>query len=206
MAGANSNSNEIYQQLLALNDSAKFMQLEMSPADRSQYLTTLEMHLISGQRDAALSLALTKQDWAMAMMLASMAGPEKYQEVVRLYSMHTFSSANPMYLLSMIFTNQAAKPLLSSGARNIPKFITNTASTAAANSNTTTAAVADDTVLIKNWKLSLSSILSNKTSDWTVLTQILGYRLQSDYQVSFLPLLLLVDNYTTNPRFPFVII
>jgi hypothetical protein len=169
---------------------------------RIRYETELESLLLTGKRDAALSLSLEKQDWPTAMMLAGTIGQDRYQEVMRIYASTCFSIAHPLYLSTMLFSGQAAKTLLTAATKSGPKFITTTTS---ANSAPASASKMNEEMSVfKNWKLSLAAIIANKTtthtthttttlgqhhaqahthhSAWEYPVQLLGYRLQSDFK------------------------
>jgi hypothetical protein len=172
---------------------------------RIRYETELESLLLTGKRDAALSLSLEKQDWPTAMMLAGTIGQDRYQEVMRIYASTCFSIAHPLYLSTMLFSGQAAKTLLTAATKSGPKFITTT--TSASSAPASASKMNEEMSVFKNWKLSLAAIIANKTtthtthttttlgqhhaqahthhSAWEYPVQLLGYRLQSDFKNIF---------------------
>ena len=148
---------------------------------RGQYYNRLQTLLVEGNRDDALNFSIEQQDWTTAMMLASITGPQKYQEVIRLYSQSNFISGHPLHFMMMIYSNQANKSLVQSASKNLPKFIHTVNPADAANKFN---AAQQEEALFKSWKTTLAGILANKTSDWEQLVHLLGYRLQQDYKVS----------------------
>jgi hypothetical protein len=149
-----------------------------APEQRQQQLVAVESLLLLGRRDEALAQAVERQDWPTALMLASLAGPERYQETVRLYSQSLFAASSPMHLLAMVYSNQAVRTLFSAAVRSGPKFISQTAQ-----GGTTVSRAAEEAGLFRHWRLTLAALLANKTAEWERSTQLLGYRLQSDFKV-----------------------
>jgi hypothetical protein len=182
------------------------------PASNTDHgaLTSIEIEhlLVSGRREEALTLAVDRQDWPLALMLASIAGAEKYQEVTKMYAQQAFPVNSAMQLLSLVYSNQAqefistngqCKPKLAgaapgSGKSGVnppgqPKFIS-------------THGMIDGKVVVDSidqqqedpakkmgifgqWRYHLAALLSNKTSDWESLVRMMGNRLLVDYDDHF---------------------
>jgi hypothetical protein len=195
-------SPQLYSKLSSLNELSLLPLRSKGPSStglenpfgsneqRNAYYIQLQFLLMNGNREEALNYSLEHHDWSSAMMLASLIGSEKYQEIIRLYCQSYFTSISPLHFVSMLYSNQGLKMLLTTGQKNIPKFISSTSSSSSSSTSAVTSTVTDDLNnfnLIKNWKMTLASILSNKTSDWELLVLLLGYRLQHDEKVlSFL--------------------
>jgi hypothetical protein len=56
-------------------------------------------------------------DWALALLVASNCGQEKYQEVCRAYATASLPLHSPLHLASMMFSNQAVAALQHGGRR-----------------------------------------------------------------------------------------
>jgi hypothetical protein len=120
----------------------------------------IESLLVVGKKEEALKKAIQYGEWSLALLVGSVCGAEKYQEVIRGYSASHFPPSAPLHLLTLLFANQGATAVLST-------------------------AKTDDALTM--WRHNLSSILSNKTSNWQQLATYLGYRLQSEAKVRTQP-------------------
>jgi hypothetical protein len=151
----------------------------------SEYMMGIEALLLRGQREDALTAALEAQDWPMAMMLACVCGPEKYQEVVRSYAHVMFPQTSALHLLSMVYSNQGPKVIgyNSAGAVHAAKFISPTTT---ATNTTTGGAKAEGPALsglMSNWRSNLAGLLANKTGEWEALVKLFGARLMNEKHV-----------------------
>ena len=79
-------------------------------------------HLIRGNREAALEAAIGGKAWALALVIASVCGAEKYKEVVRLFADSDLTHGTPAHTLALVFGVRilerrilGAQPLLHSG-------------------------------------------------------------------------------------------
>ena len=84
---------------------------------RSDCYASVECLLLAGRRDEAVSVASSSGDWALALLIASNCGQDKYQEVCRAYAAATLPQNSPLHLASMVFSNQANALLLHGGKR-----------------------------------------------------------------------------------------
>lgn len=126
----------------------------------AEQYSEIEALLVVGRREDALKKAVHYGEWSLAILIGSVCGADKYQEVVRSYSASHFPASAPLHLLTLMYTNQATPAVL--GA-NPPS------------------SSSEDALAL--WRHNLSSILSNKPSNWQQLAKILGYRLQSESKV-----------------------
>jgi hypothetical protein len=126
-----------------------------SALTRDQYVE-IEALLVVGRKEDALRKAVQYGEWSLALLIGSVCGPEKYQEVIRSYSASHFPPAAPMHLLTLLYANQGTSAVLSTSKT-------------------------EDALTM--WKHNLSAILSNKTTNWQQLAMFLGYRLQNESKV-----------------------
>jgi hypothetical protein len=117
----------------------------------------IEALLVVGRKEEALKKAIQCGEWSLALLIGSVCGADKYQEIIRGYSASHFPPSAPMHLLTLLFANQGTSAILST-------------------------AKADDALTM--WRHNLSAILSNKTSNWQQLASFLGYRLQAESKVT----------------------
>lgn len=176
----------------------------------------VEKLLLVGDRDAALQLAITHGDWALAMLLSCVCGSDRYQEVVKAYAAASFPSATPLHTLSLVYSNQAlssplcdakALPKATGSAHTSSKFFAYSNATAAGSSAPTDASTSSSSNasssssssnsdssavdVLTVWRHTLSAIISNKGSDWKHLSRCIGYRLLTESKV-FSPLIRLI--------------
>jgi hypothetical protein len=116
----------------------------------------IEALLVVGRKEEALKKAIQCGEWSLALLIGSVCGADKYQEIIRGYSASHFPPSAPMHLLTLLFANQGTSAILSTSK-------------------------SDDTLSM--WRHNLSAILSNKTSNWQQLASFLGYRLQAESKV-----------------------
>lgn len=145
-----------------------------------EYIMNIETLLLRGQRDEALASAIEAQDWSMAMMLACVCGPEKYQEVVKSYAHTMFPQSSALHLLSMVYSNQGPKVIAynATTVANTAKFISPTIGNSMKSEGQTISG------LMTNWRSNLAGLLSNKTGEWEHLVKLFGSRLASEKHVS----------------------
>lgn len=139
----------------------------------------VENLLLRGKRDDAVTKAVEVQDWGLAMMLACVCGPEKYQEVVKAYSSAMFPDSSALHLLSMVYSNQGLKTI-SQAPTTIPtgtKFMSPSGDVLKGEENSTSG-------IVSNWRANLAALLSNKTGDWEMLVKTFGTRIQKESNVS----------------------
>lgn len=122
----------------------------------AEQYSEIEALLVVGRREDALKKAIQCGEWSLAILIGSVCGAEKYQEVIRSYSASHFPASAPLHLLTLMYTNQATSAVV--GTQQ-----------------------SDDVLSL--WRHNLSSILSNKPSNWQQLAQFLGYRLLSESKV-----------------------
>ncbi|MCL4419473.1 hypothetical protein M1146_05225, partial [Patescibacteria group bacterium] len=142
-------------------------------------IVRVEAMLLRGDRETALNFALDKQDWALAMMLASVCGADKYQEVVRRFQQARFSPTGILPLLSMVYSNQAQKLLQST---NTPIAVNSSAKVTfhQMGAPVSSLPVTASTAVTQNWRVKLSALLANKTPEWESNLNLLGFKMQCD--------------------------
>ena len=113
-------------------------------------IVRVEDHLIHGKREDAISDAITSGDFATALIVASMCGPERYQSVAQQFIEKKFHTDSPLYTTASLFSGKFDAP--SWGERP------------------------DD--LIDNWKDNLAAIINNRTIGWDKLVLSLGDKLK----------------------------
>jgi hypothetical protein len=178
-------NNALHGKIYQKNES--FLQQKSSPPSnnaekfsRVQYLTQIEVYLLAGQREAAYELAMQQEDWSLAMMFACVLGPEKYQEVMKVYAQKNFAPTSPLHLVSMLYSNQAQKTIALHGS-SAGKFLHNPQQFQNPNAiGAPSTSTAESSNVLSEWKMVVSILLSNKTHDWEQLMNTLALRLQSE--------------------------
>ena len=125
----------------------------------------IEALLVVGRKEEALRKAIQYGEWSLALLLGSVCGADKYQEVIRSYSASHFPASAPMHLLTLLFANSGSSAVMSTNKSG-------------------------DALVM--WRHNLSAILSNKASNWQQLATFLGYRLLSESKVSLRNICILV--------------
>lgn len=123
---------------------------------------TVEGLLVEGRREEAVEKALESNDWALAIVVASVCGRETYQRVVKSFADANFPKSSGLNLMSLIYSSQA-EGSVKHGGRAL-------ATTGASQSQ---AAFSPDYI----WKRNLASILNNKVGDWNNLARHVGDRI-----------------------------
>jgi hypothetical protein len=126
----------------------------------------LEVLLLAGKREEAVALAVNRQEWAMAMLVATNCGKETYKEVSKAFAASTFPSSSPLHLAALLFSNQASSALLYGdkclGISQPDK--------------------QKEVTIITLWRRNLAMIIANKTPDWRTLMVALGDRIKEANQ------------------------
>lgn len=78
----------------------------------------IELLLLEGKKNEALAIAVDNREWGLAMLISCICGPDKYQEVVKLYAGYNLPPSSPLYLTTMIYSNQAASCILADAEGN----------------------------------------------------------------------------------------
>ena len=134
----------------------------------SEQYVEIEGLLLVGRKEEALRRAISYGEWSLALLIGSVCGPEKYQEIIRGYSAAHFPAAAPMHTLTLLYANQGSAAVL----------------------GTDKPAVRDEVLTL--WRHNLAAILSNKGANWQQLAAFLGYRLQNEAKVSLSHMLYLL--------------
>lgn len=103
-----------------------------------------------GERDDAVDEALASGEFAMALLVASMCGREKYQHAAQQYADKVLMPGSPLHTVAMLLTGQIGS---SSSWGGNPIELCNT------------------------WRVHLAAILSNRTDGWNRVVLSLGDRL-----------------------------
>lgn len=140
--------------------------------------TEIEALLVVGRKEDALRKAIQYNEWSLALLIGSVCGPEKYNEVVHTYSSSHFPKSTPLHLLTLMYANVGSSIVLNSTANTTG---TNTSSTNTTSTTITNTSSGGDALTL--WRHNLSAILSNKPSNWQQLASYLGYRLQTESKV-----------------------
>jgi hypothetical protein len=135
----------------------------------------IEGLLLNGKREDALKLAVEKEDFALALLIASVCGKEQFQFVSRCYAEKNFAVTSSLHFLSMLYSNQAEKSLKHGGAR-----LLNTV----ASTDVGGGALAGGSAVVSQWRKHLAAILSNKNQNWADLVRTLADRILNDTHVS----------------------
>jgi len=114
-------------------------------------IVRVEDHLIHGEREDAINDAMAGGDFATALLVASMCGPEAYKSVAQKFATHRFRTDSPMYTTTSLF----------SGKVDAPSFW---------------GEKPDE--LVENWKDNLAAILNNRTLGWDKVVLSLGDKLK----------------------------
>ena len=166
----------------------KHQQCSNISVEQRQEIETL---LVSGDRDAALMLALQLNQHALAMLIGTVCGKEQFQQAVKAFANHSFSPSSSLHFISMIYSNQTPDALklehslpgdTSQKPRSIGNAIFNGSSSAplAKHQMVSWEHVSP---IVRDWKKHLGSILCNKSGDWVHLARSLGDRIYSESQV-----------------------
>ena len=88
------------------NDKYKVNKNNMS---KGELFSMIEEMLLTGKREEASTLAMEHREWALALLISSNCGPEKYREVSKAYATCTFPSSSPLHLATLLFSNQVSE-------------------------------------------------------------------------------------------------
>ena len=154
-------------------------QAKKMPAE--EMAVQLEALLLLGQREEACDLAMQQGDWFQALMISSTCAQSKYQQVAKACADETFPQGSPLHTLLLLYSNQAERSFApaASASRSSP-FHPNQASTlngAEQNKEKTQDQLASSE---KQWRRTLSAMLSNKFPDWSRLLRRFGDKVLVD--------------------------
>ena len=76
------------------------------PAD----LGAVQRPLLRGDRSAAVAAALSRQNYALALLIASMCDRATYQETARRYADEALPAGSPLRLAALRFSNNVDAP------------------------------------------------------------------------------------------------
>jgi hypothetical protein len=133
---------------------------------RGELWATLEILLLAGKREEAVALAVNRQEWAMAMLIATNCGADTYKEVSKAFAASTFPPSSPLHLAALLFSNQASSALLYGDKRL----------------GISQADKKKEVTIITLWRRNLAMIIANKSPDWRALIGALGDRLKESNQ------------------------
>ncbi|CAJ1954685.1 unnamed protein product [Cylindrotheca closterium] len=130
-----------------------------SPAEEDDDLRMerVQSLLLRGNRVEAVKEAVECQDFATALLVASMCDPETYKFAAKAYAENVFVGGSPMYTLGMLFSGSIQVPSESS-------------------SNSFWGIGANE--LNSTWKKHLAAVISNRTAGWDRVVLSLGDRLR----------------------------
>lgn len=107
------------------------------------------------------------------MLVGSICGPEQYQSVVIKYADRHFPSHSPMYLISLLISNQAEKTFINKDSLNT----TMIHSQSIDNPNSISLGSNKSLSVQSLWRRNLAAIIANKSSDWNKLVCSIGDKL-----------------------------
>jgi len=135
---------------------------------------SIEALLLLGKREDAVTLALQNKNWPLALLVSSMCGASRYQEVVKAYAQSSFPTAAPLHMLTLLYSQQADSAI-KHGGRLLA------APSVSSSSTTTTTSMVSKSI----WRRNLAALISNKSGDWTRLMRHFGDRLLVESQDLF---------------------
>lgn len=134
--------------------------------------TEVEALLLRGRRDQALDLALEREDFALALVIASVCPVERYQETVKRLALKRFSAQSPLHTFSLAVSNQASNASIFVKPAVKPAAFQHSDS-----HNQKTSALVE---LLSHWRQNLAMVLANKPANWTNLVLTLSKRLAEE--------------------------
>lgn len=160
------------------NEAVNAVKLPSPPAPSPASTSSIEKLLVLGKREEAVELALEQEDYALALLAASLCDMNVYQRVVRQLASKRFSPASSaLQTFALLSCNQGGSaPIFQSPAVKPAAFQISDklGSTAASTQNQST------TELLHNWRQNVALLLSTKTQDWQLLLIRLAQRLQTE--------------------------
>ena len=120
----------------------------------AEIMNVVQGHLLKGQRDHALSAAVGAKQYPLALLIASICGRDKYQEVVREYMSSIAVPGSVLNTVGMVFSGQGHM-VSQSGSE----------------------------MLITDWMPNLAAVVTNRTGGWDSVVRDLGDRLPSRGQI-----------------------
>lgn len=125
---------------------------------------------------------MEKEDFALALLIASVCGKEQFQYVSRCYADKNFAVTSSLHFMSMLYSNQAEKSLKHGGTRLL--------NAAAAPDAATGAGRAGGSAVVTQWRKHLAAIISNKNQNWSDLVRALAERILTETNVSSIKIVL----------------
>lgn len=120
-------------------------------------LVAVQEHLLRGEREKAVEVALDGKHFAMALLVASMCSRETYYAAAKTYADSALLTGSPLHTTAMLFCGQLQAPDV--GA------------------STSSFWGGDSDSLRRQWRSHLSAIISNRTVGWDRIAVSLGDRL-----------------------------
>ena len=123
--------------------------------------TAIETLLLEGRREEAVAKALECDNWALAIVVASVCSRDTYQGVIKAFADANFPKASGLNLLALVYSSQADSAV-KHGGRAL-----------------TTTPAADHLTLSPEyvWRRNLAAVLTNKVGDWSSLVRHIGDRI-----------------------------
>lgn len=149
--------------------------VELTEGNRQQLAaqhTAIETLLLEGRREEAVAKALECDNWALAIVVASVCSRETYQGVIKAFADANFPKASGLNLLTLVYSSQADSAVKHGG-----RALTSTPA-------------ADHVALSPEfvWRRNLAAVLTNKVGDWSSLVRHIGDRILQETGVRRPPL------------------
>ena len=125
----------------------------------AHFLAQVESLLIRGQREKACELAVSAEQWAIALMIGSMCSKSTFQNMMKSFAEKSFPQQSSLNLLSLLYSNQAEN-MIRYGGRSLG------------------GSGGSDENVEKGWRKSLAAVLTNKVGDWASLSRAVGDRVR----------------------------
>ena len=134
----------------------------------SSDLVEVQDMLLRGERESAVSEALTQKNYALALVIASMCDPTTYRITARRFADETLPAGSPLHTATLLFSDNLEIPddeelLDPYGKRTRRKSFWYDDATYGS--------------LVENWREQLASIMCNPTAGWEKIVVSLGDRL-----------------------------
>ena len=126
----------------------------IDPAMVAETMASVQASLLKGQREKALAAALDAKQYPLALLIASICGRQKYQEVVRQYMASISHVGSVLHTVGMVFSGQG--------------------DVVAKNPNE---------MLVTDWMPNLAAVITNRTNGWDGVVRELGDRLLSQGKI-----------------------
>ncbi|KAL7540536.1 hypothetical protein ACHAXR_010196 [Thalassiosira sp. AJA248-18] len=145
-----------------------------SNSNSSEDLAEVQQLILRGERESAVSEALTTQNYALALIIASMCDRTTYQIAARRFADEALVCGTPLHTATLLFSNNLELPR---DEELLNPY--NDADAYGGKNNGCNTFWYDEMYdgLEESWREQLASILSNQTSGWERIVLTLGDRL-----------------------------